>query len=898
MAKQTPKLKVTTPISTFDKPLVFDLKQLFKGLAKGAGNVIAGKWEELGNDAVETLSSIGLTSEPGELASLLIRRSLTKAIFDLVGEIAPQFFIDADNESSALEEQAISLIEEKTIYIDYNFLDRPSNIPLITEVQANLEKWLTLKKVPLAAAQAISGRLQSYFVYALNQEWRKNEKSYQPLLKQIDTPFTKAGEREWAWAEYSSYLSKRIQESIFDEPFSLAQLYIPLNAYYVDSDAYVSSTDANQRCSKPERRIVVSLVDELEQWLLQKDPQDAIRIISGGPGSGKSSFAKIFAAQIAKSKKIKVLFVPLHLIDPTKDIIDEIARFTKAEGILIQNPLDQDSPEPNLLLIFDGLDELSNQGKAAAETARAFIRETDRTVEKRNLNGLKLRVLFSGRELVVQENESSFRKPKQILNLLPYYTNEKESHIKYIDPHKLINQDLRHQWWKNYGQLSGKDYPGLPKAINRNDLVEITSQPLLNYLVALSFSRGEMDFKKDINLNFIYSDLIAAVYQRGYDKRRTYGPIKHMTLDQFNRVLEEVGLAAWHGDGRSTTVKEIEEHCHSSGVGNLLASFQEGARAGVTRLLAAFFFRQNGQRVSGDPTFVFTHKSFGEYLTARRIVRATERIVRELTSRQKSPDEGWDENEALRHWIMICGRSAFSTYLHTFLYNEVRTKNSSEIEHWQLKLSDIFSYILKCGSPMETIQTKSFRDAFFMSRNAEEAILVVLNSCARFTKQISNIKHSEPTAFGFWLKRIQGQRTGPSPCLALRCLSYLNLEGVYLDIADLFRSNLEYSNLSNVNANITCFEQANLSHVNLRGALMWRANLREAALDNADLTQASLNYADLRDASLAGVDVSTISIVKALIDGVTPEVTRQHLKESMAHELAKRSHDHDQESNS
>jgi hypothetical protein len=215
--------------------------------------------------------------------------------------------------------------------------------------------------------------------------------------------------------------------------------------------------------------------------------------------------------------------------------------------------------------------------------------------------------------------------------------------------------------------LTGKGYKGLPKELSRADLTEITAQPLLNYLVALSFTRDKLDFTKDVNLNSVYGDLVGAVHERAYEKHRPYGPIRHMTYEDFSRVLEEIGLAAWHGDGRTTTVREIEEHCRASGLGVLLDVFQEGAKAGVTRLLAAFFFRQYGQRASGDPTFVFTHKSFGEYLTARRVVRAMERVVRELERRAKNPDEGWDERDALKHWAQICGSSAISRYLHAFL---------------------------------------------------------------------------------------------------------------------------------------------------------------------------------------------------------------------------------------
>jgi len=376
---------------------------------------------ELGNDTVETLSAVGLTTEPGELAFLLIRRSLTKALFDLVGESASQYLTQSNKDSMALTEQLDFSIASQETQIDHKFLDRPADIPLLRDVQQILNQWLEIHGLSPSSAQTIVERLPTYFVYALNQEWRQNAKTYQPLLQVIDTPFTKAGEREWAWAAYNALLQRRIHEGIFDEPFSLSQIYIPLNAYYQE-DTYKKDTgDEISRLGRNRRRVVVSLEKELERWLASPNPQDTIRVISGGPGSGKSSFARIFSARIAQAGKVKVLYVPLHLIDPTKSLLDEVGRFVKDEGVLLQNPLDTESPEPNLLIIFDGLDELASQGKAAAETARAFVREVERTVEKRNLQSVLLRGLISGRELVVQENESEFRRPRQILTLLPYF---------------------------------------------------------------------------------------------------------------------------------------------------------------------------------------------------------------------------------------------------------------------------------------------------------------------------------------------------------------------------------------------------------------------------------------------------------------------------------------------
>jgi len=831
----------------------------------------------------------------------------------LVGDSASQLSDKTAAEADTLVDSLDLSIAAKYVNVDRKFLDRPGELPVIDSFKKLLSDWLKGLGIEESAADAIAGRLPTYFVYALNQEWRRNSKSYGPLLEALNTPFTKAGDREWAWAQYSALLERRIQEPVFDEPFSLSQIYVPLSAYYSKERRRTElEADALRGERQRRRHVVIDLQEELAKWVEGADPQDAIRVISGGPGSGKSSFARVFASGIAqRHSKIKVLFVPLHLIDASKDLVEEVGRFVRDEGVLLSNPLDPESPEPNLLVVFDGLDELASQGKAAADIARGFVREVEKTVERRNQQLVRLRVLLSGRELVVQENESEFRRPRQILNLLPYftplsanydYTVVVQDEIEYEDPATLLQRDARQEWWKNYGVLTGKNFEGLPKELNRDDLDEITAQPLLNYLVALSFTRDKLDFSKDINLNSIYADLVTAVHERGYEKRRAYGPIRHMMLNEFSRVLEEIGLAAWHGDGRTTTVGEIEEHCKASGVGGMLDTFQEGAKAGVTRLLAAFFFRQYGQRISGEPTFVFTHKSFGEYLAARRVVRAVERVSRELERRASSPDEGWDERDALKHWAQICGPSAMTGYLHTFLLNEVRLRSHTQLERWQEQLTRLFNFVLHHAMPMEQLQLTTFREAMFQSRNAEEGLLVALNVCARTTGRRSVIQQPEPTTLATWLMRIEGQSHGTGRQARLS-LSFLTVPGVYLFSHDLVRTSLAFSDLEGAHANLVCaalgnlsnanfknaqligayfadsnFSNTNLEGANLEGARMERAylvgahlagaNLREvnlagAHLTGADLTEAELTGADLTEAELTGADLRGANLTGA-----------------------------------
>ena len=419
MSKSSPKVTAAKPKNVFLKPVTIDLRGLFKGLTKGITHTVIGKWEELGNDAVETLGAFGVSTEPGELAFILIRRSAARALFDLVGETVGQVLFEPKKEAESLLEQMDLSIILEGVPVDRKFFDRPGELRLVKDLQRLLRLWLTAQLGDESASAAISARFPGYFVYALNQEWWRNLKSYQLLIAALDTPFTKAGEREWAWTTYAALLKKRVQEGMMGEAFGLDQIFVDLNAYYLVESRGKTPSHEIRKSPEDRRRMVVSLQRELEHWLEGRTREDAIRVISGGPGSGKSSFARVFAARVADRGSPRVLFVPLHLIDPSKDLADQVGRFVGDEGILVQNPLDPESPEPDLLIIFDGLDELASQGKASAETARGFVREVDRAVEKRNLSSIRLRVLISGRELVVQENESEFRRPRQVLNLLP-----------------------------------------------------------------------------------------------------------------------------------------------------------------------------------------------------------------------------------------------------------------------------------------------------------------------------------------------------------------------------------------------------------------------------------------------------------------------------------------------
>lgn len=126
----------------------------------------------------------------------------------------------------------------------------------------------------------------------------------------------------------------------------------------------------------------------------------------------------------------------------------------------------------------------------------------------------------------------------------------------------------------------------------------------------------------------------------------------------------------------------------------------------------------------------------------------------------------------------------------------------------------------------------------WQARNAEEALLVVLNACGRVTKTLSRIEASFSKTqrsfsddFGYWISRLCEQREFWYE-IPLQCLSFLNLPGCNLRFKDLLLADLEGTNLEKAILWETNLRMANLKGANLEGTLLEGANLEGTLLDD------------------------------------------------------------------
>jgi uncharacterized protein YjbI with pentapeptide repeats len=837
-------LPVRKPVSMWNKPLKAEWRGLFTSLTSAATNLIGLKWNEFANDVAGAVTSLGLDTGPDERAWLLIRRALVRAVFDMVREYGPMLRQEANAGHVACDLDA--RLEATELEIGPDFMDRPGELAIVREGGELLAQWLQAWGARNARPGLVTARLRAYFVHALSAEWRSNRQMYQPILEALETPFLAAGEREQAWQENAARLRRRINEPMFGEPFGLEQIFVPRRAAFeIASDDRSPGLDRG----RPRTRQVVSLHEHLRAWLAAMDRRDAIRLISGGPGSGKSSFARMLASEQAEAMS-RVVFVPLFELDVEDSLADALDAYMKRQGLALTGLLRPDQAEERLLLILDGLDELTIRGRLGAETSLSFVRQVERVVADLNRERCRAQVLITGRDLAVQAAESELRKPGQIIHLVPYYllASAREG---FRDPGDLLVEDQRHTWWARYGWAAGLDIGSMPEALGRRDLEEITSEPLLCYLVALSFLRERIDFSAQVSLSEVYRDLLRSVYDRGYEGQRQHPGVGDLDEDEFIEILEEIGLAAWHGSGRTTTLSTIRAYCkRSTRLCRLIERFEKDAEAGVTSLLLAFYFRQGERTELGDRAFEFTHKSFGEYLTARRVVRGLERMARQLDAGDRGEENGWMDADALAYWAELCGPSPMDRALVGFVRGEI-ARHAGQAGTWQRAAARLFGRVLRAGMPMERLKLETYRQQAEHARHAEIALVACMNACARVSGERSRVDWPAAISFAVWLKAAQGHASEVLFAVLASCLSHLDLSGVDLLISDLSRADLQDSDLGGSNLDQSILAAANLTGARLRNTNLAGANLASAHLTGADMTNASLTTAQLASADLS-----------------------------------------------
>ncbi|MEP3786064.1 hypothetical protein [Ascidiaceihabitans sp.] len=561
----------------------------------------------------------------------------------------------------------------------------------------------------------------------------------------LSSPTQEPQKRELAHARHARFISKGfVSDPIFttdlDETVSLSEVYLHLRCFWhrrqIDEDGKISIT---------------SHVDDLHKtakdWLLHGE--DGLRVIGGGPGSGKSSFARAFAHQILQDNSHRVIFVELQHLTFNADLFQALGTYVQYRNTGVgdgsagfyENPLSwaADDQTP-VLLVFDGLDELSAQDTEARTLAKNFVDSVSSLLSMQRSSGRDIKAMILGRSSACQAALSSSDQGK-LLHVAPIKTladadfkldvtdhspdhgpeGRKDITWHVDDPQNLSELDQRPDYWRRWQKAKGLPAEDVPDSVTHEDMAELNVEPLLLHLLLISDFATTRWREAANNRNYVYEDILTKIY----DRNATKPPMNKTDLscDDFFRLMECLSLSAWRGGGRTGDEKSFGKLRKAYRVGKNWRRVIDLPIAHLENIALHIHTRLDSERVG----FSFIHKSFGEYLAGRAVFRTALYLVDRLSGDDEPAD-------AASKWAELFSFAPLTRPILRFLTDEARRfEHPDEMRGTVDALTEVFNHTLRNGFPIDVMSTPDvrYRDLEDRQRNAESTLVSTLSVLAQ-----------------------------------------------------------------------------------------------------------------------------------------------------------------------
>jgi len=663
-------------------------------------------------------------------------------------------------------------------------------------------------------------------------DWREEQEKYEAL---------------------DAYLRDRIQplpnEQIFDETkprITFQDLYVPLDVQPLDQNGAVLSDQQPINIHTWASNI---LLNPTEQNQSRK-----VMFIQGDAGRGKSVFCRMFADWV--SRELYPVFVPIFvrlrslrvlantLTQTLEDCPDlETVSFIRRDRGWLADE------NTRFLIILDGFDELLLQNRSMAglkdflELVTAFQFQSHH------------QCLLTGRPLALQGID---RLIARIQNL---------ERVQ-LEP---LNDELREQWFVNWQSFFGKDettqFRTFIKACPEEIVNSLAREPLLLYLLArlhrekhlhqgmFAVTKSTSDRTARAKIQ-IYRESVNWVLE----KQRQSENLRHSGLNDLKdlrKVLQEAALCVVQSGNKTAKLTMLKSRLKDdkNAVFQIFCKSKEFMGQSddktLSSLLTTFYCRPSKEDENGSVEF--THKSFGEYLFADRIIDA-------FTDWTEMDKRGRDfqctKQEFYWQIYDLLGYGGLSTEILEYIFELLHDSKIDPIRLFN-RLRDF--YLDWCENDfLNQDKDKNFpqqkmlnlKDSTIQTGLIQVDVFAGLNVLILLFKVHANAQHPDyPDTIpnvdinfhpcrGFGSEGFESERL-------LKIIHYADslASGTFVRIVG---PHLAYSNL----------EEVYLRGVNLENAILRYANLKSAVLDNGDFEDANFSRANLEDASLINAYLS------------------------------------------
>ncbi|NEO86708.1 MAG: low-complexity protein [Spirulina sp. SIO3F2] len=757
--------------------------------------------------------------------------------------------------------------------------------------QLNALFWARLKESGLEPerAQLIAQRV----LYGVHRQLKKAVAEVQDKARQLAAIYGAGWQQDLsAYRSIDDYLATQIaklpQETVFDEAFTFADIYVP--------SAVQPVAEGEVQQHQPRQNI--------EDWarasLLNQQKNSPVLFIQGGPGRGKSVFCRMFADWVRR--ELHPIYTPILI--RLRDGIDLKRNFDEALASAVGwDFVTNDSGwltdlNTRYLFLLDGFDELflEQGGKGSVQE---LLEQVSRFQERAAQNPERgHRVLITGRPLALYGIE---RQMPTNLNWVSIALMDKTAQADWLDRWRAVTDQATFEAFRGF--IWNVDCP--------EQLQKLSQEPLLLYLLAKMHREGavKVDMFLSDDANAVKVQVYEAAVHWVLTRQRPERMNERLTeLEQaeLRAVLAEAGLCVVQSGNERALIAMLEDRLVQRGdtaAADLIkAARSSKAKTPLKNALAAFYIKTG----EADNSVEFFHKSFGEFLCAERLVESfiewTEQGKRRRSTSFAMSDSEfeWQVYDLLGYghlsqeildYVMVLLKRDLTDEQWVSLFERLNDfylrwsdgefieaidverilplEKARQMQKWGIELgqrqTDVYTGLGLLKLLLATHNYAVNRDAlkekirFHACGNMEN-----LKNNIRFRKDrlVQVMRYCDSIdASMFW------RQLGRD--LSYAELSYANLRNINLTYAHFSFTNLSHTDLRNTHFNYTNFREANLSYADVRNAYFIHTDLRKTNLSHADLSYIDLSHANLRDADLSSTKLKEANLSESSLNITT-----------------------------
>ena len=696
------------------------------------------------------------------------------------------------------------------------------------------------------------------------------------------------------YGSVDGYLKNKVarlpEEKVFDESFSFQDIYVPLEVESV-SDGEVNKNAESQNIEKWAKTILLpqhfdeNFDENSRKNNEEKDKKDKqVLFIQGGPGRGKSVFCRMFADWVRR--ELHPIYTPILIrLRDVKNFAANIDQtladavnydFVKIDGGWLTDR------NTRFLFLLDGFDELLLERGASSEL-KVFLDQVAQFQKQAAENKERgHRVLITGRPLALYGIERLMPPNLERVSILP------------------MDDDIQGQWFEKWRTVVGDEETEKFGEFLRSEqcpeqVKGLAREPLLLYLLASMHRDGKLQVEMFANTDvgktkvLIYEQALKWVLekQRVEEGKNINLEITKLEPEDLEVLLTEAGLCVVQSGGEYAAIEMIEERLVKQGdkeLKRLIENAREDKREdGLKNALAAFYLKS---ATGAENSVEFFHKSFGEFLCAKRMAESLECFTQKTKTRRKDNYSVSDE-ELERQVYDLFGYGGLTVEVVEYLM-ALLVKSEADLVVLFERLHEF--YLDWCDGKFieateETLPQKKARELQQWHIESGQRrvdiytglnVIILLFELDRYGQSQGELReqlhfypcgqHGSENFEALKLLKIIGY----SQCLGFA--AFVVIVGKFLSDADLSYADLSGANLGRANLigaklSHACLSHAYLSHANLIGADLSHAYLSHADLSHAYLSHADFSGAKLIDAYLRGADLSGAKLIDANLSG-------------------------------